>query len=416
MTMTRSLDAWLRDFVAEGTQPEVVARFVDTVGSGIADSAAFLSADPVLADEVRTSIRAHWLLFLQTVATADDQHFVLPAQAGVLAQTIAHRGMEVTALLKIYRAAYQGVFAYITDVSNALRPDDPSPHDVVTFLWTRGERWLDAAIDRLIEVYYDERSAITESTRQRNRQLIERLLATDDATGLDAAADTLHHGLHQWQTGGIAWNGGSERDALALARAAADRVAAAVGAPAPLTTSVGVRDLWFWVATPQRPDLQAVDDALADLGAQDSHVALGSAAPGITGFRGSHKQEQRVARLVMSAPVTPVLTRYADVELLCLLDGPSDAVTAMVAREIGPLCGADKNLAALRETVLAYLRDRSIETVAAALFVHKNTVRYRLTKAEELLGHPLTERSTEVDVALRHVQLFGSPSVRADCV
>ncbi|WP_235737376.1 helix-turn-helix domain-containing protein [Nocardioides alcanivorans] len=82
----------------------------------------------------------------------------------------------------------------------------------------------------------------------------------------------------------------------------------------------------------------------------------------------------------------------------------------MVRREIGPLMGDDKFLTQLRETVLAHLTNRmNVEAAAAQLFVHKNTVRYRLARAEELLGHPLADRAATLELALRHVSLFGSP-------
>lgn len=61
--------------------------------------------------------------------------------------------------------------------------------------------------------------------------------------------------------------------------------------------------------------------------------------------------------------------------------------------------------------MLAYLTTRSVEAVADRLFVHKNTVRYRIARAEELLGHPLTERAAHLALALRYVALFGPPAV-----
>ena len=55
----------------------------------------------------------------------------------------------------------------------------------------------------------------------------------------------------------------------------------------------------------------------------------------------------------------------------------------------------------------------NVEAAAERLFVHKNTVRYRLSRTEELLGHPLAERAALVELALRHVAVFGPP-VRGD--
>ena len=82
----------------------------------------------------------------------------------------------------------------------------------------------------------------------------------------------------------------------------------------------------------------------------------------------------------------------------------------MVLREVGPLAGADKNLGLVRETVLAYLKTLNVDATAERLFVHKNTVRYRIARAEELLGHSLSERSTQLELALRWLEMFGPPA------
>ncbi len=64
----------------------------------------------------------------------------------------------------------------------------------------------------------------------------------------------------------------------------------------------------------------------------------------------------------------------------------------------------------IRETVLAYIESGlNAEATAQGLFVHKNTVRYRLGKAEELLGHSLSQRIAYLEVALRHASMFGPP-------
>jgi DNA-binding PucR family transcriptional regulator len=43
---------------------------------------------------------------------------------------------------------------------------------------------------------------------------------------------------------------------------------------------------------------------------------------------------------------------------------------------------------------------------ASELIVHKNTVRYRLGQAEELIGHPLSERRAHLELALRHLDWY----------
>ena len=189
----------------------------------------------------------------------------------------------------------------------------------------------------------------------------------------------------------------------------ATAVAQALGAPPPLTMVAGIRDLWCWAATPREPDLAALEQVEERLRDNHLRLAVGFPAPGVAGFRSSHAEARAAQTLALEASQAPLLVRYDDVELLCLLSGQGSLTRRMVAREIGPLGGADKNLALVRETVLAYLTTLNVEATADQLFVHKNTVRYRIAKAEELLGHPLTERSTQVELALRWVALFGNP-------
>ena len=62
----------------------------------------------------------------------------------------------------------------------------------------------------------------------------------------------------------------------------------------------------------------------------------------------------------------------------------------------------DKSVARLRETLRVFLEENgSFQNAAARLGVHKNTVAYRIHRAEELLGHGVKERQLELETALR---------------
>lgn len=190
----------------------------------------------------------------------------------------------------------------------------------------------------------------------------------------------------------------------------ANAVAQALGASRPLTMVAGSRDLWCWVATPHEPDLAQLPGLASALQHAGMQAAIGRPGPGIQGFRTSHAEARAAESLALKAAHGRGLVRFDEEELLILVSAQETLMRRMVAREVGQLCGADKNLALLRETVLAYLTTLNIEATAEQLFVHKNTVRYRIARAEELLGHPLSQRSTQVELALRWVSLFGAPS------
>jgi DNA-binding PucR family transcriptional regulator len=104
---------------------------------------------------------------------------------------------------------------------------------------------------------------------------------------------------------------------------------------------------------------------------------------------------------------------YRDVEMLSLAMENEELLRRMVEREIGPMYAdpsAERNLAPIRETVLAFLTNRlNVEATADQLFVHKNTVRYRLARAEEVLGRPLSQRPAQLELSLRYLAWFGPP-------
>jgi DNA-binding PucR family transcriptional regulator len=71
------------------------------------------------------------------------------------------------------------------------------------------------------------------------------------------------------------------------------------------------------------------------------------------------------------------------------LDGDADAVAALVTQVYRPLLGGG---AALLDTLTAYLEHgSSLEATARLLFVHPNTVRYRLKRVTELTGYTPAE-------------------------
>lgn len=406
MAETRSpaLTGWLHDFVERASHDTVVDRFVTKVDQAITAQIPQLAADPVLVQELHQSTRSQWRAF---VALLGDEHrLVLPGQAIDLATSLARRGHELVVLLKVYRVGQQSTFEFFDEFIEAGGDGAPPRDELLVFMWSRAGHWIDDAIEALIEAFVAERQRLQEGAAARRAEQITALLG--ETPPADDLSGALGHALHQWQTAYVVWaadDASAAGDALArAARAVTD----ALGAAPPLTMVAGSREIWGWAATATCPDL----DLLAAIEPTLGGVRLGLGLPGrgVPGFRSSHAEARAAQRLALAAEPTSPVIRYDDVELVCLLSAQEDLTRRMVAREIGALGGADKNLGLVRETVRIYLRTMNVEATAEQLFVHKNTVRYRLAKAEELLGHPLTDRSTQVELALRWIALFGAQS------
>ncbi|KAA9152233.1 PucR family transcriptional regulator [Amycolatopsis acidicola] len=90
------------------------------------------------------------------------------------------------------------------------------------------------------------------------------------------------------------------------------------------------------------------------------------------------------------------------VHRLLVAGTPDELRRSVRARVLGPLVDYDAAQGTdLVRTVRVYLECSSSPTAAAkALHVHVNTLRYRITRASELLGLDLTDFTTQVDVYL----------------
>jgi len=85
-----------------------------------------------------------------------------------------------------------------------------------------------------------------------------------------------------------------------------------------------------------------------------------------------------------------------------------DAASAWVDEVLGPLASDSENNERLRETLLVYLRSGSSYTAAAdELHLHVNSVKYRIRRAVERRGRPITDDRTDIEVALLLCHWFG---------
>ena len=133
--------------------------------------------------------------------------------------------------------------------------------------------------------------------------------------------------------------------------------------------------------------LAAADAVCADFG--PGPVVVGSVAPDLAGASRSAAEALAALR---AAAAWPALPRPASADLLLperALDGDPLARRRLVESAYRPLAAAGGDLL---ETVGAYLdQGGSLEGAARALFVHPNTVRYRLRRVAEVSGFAPTD-------------------------
>ena len=94
---------------------------------------------------------------------------------------------------------------------------------------------------------------------------------------------------------------------------------------------------------------------------------------------------------------------------MAMMLGSPDLLRAWVLATLGGLAADDEHHARLRDTLLTFLQTGgSYKTTAERLTLHKNTVQYRIRKAEESLGRPVGKNAHDVELALRASHWLGS--------
>ncbi|RDI66060.1 PucR family transcriptional regulator [Nocardia pseudobrasiliensis] len=397
---------WIVDFVAETLRTETLEQIVDRLDSEIIGRVPEL-ADRDIRRDLAASTHAHALVMLGGL-TQDRADYPVPQQAHDFARTIARRGYDLRLLLRVYHQGHEAVMAYMTEILDQRQLPPDIERTVLMRLFDRSIRWVSTSVEELTDTYIEERERGLRAALNQRAELVRALLAGTEVD-IDQASARLGYRLTGRHLACVLWTdesmppgvGDSEIPGL-LDRVVA-RVAAALGGTSVLTVPSGASALWAWIAVeslPARPPIPIEAPV---------RIALGTPATGLAGFRDGHR-EAIAARQVAERAVGEIgrVLHYPEVEVAYLAGADEAAMRTLIRRELGPLAASDGNSARLRETLHAYLRcHRSPDAAAKRLGVHKNTVRYRIQRIEELLGHPIEQRSLRLEIALDCAAVYG---------
>ncbi|HZK05274.1 MAG TPA: helix-turn-helix domain-containing protein [Actinomycetaceae bacterium] len=149
------------------------------------------------------------------------------------------------------------------------------------------------------------------------------------------------------------------------------------------------------------------DEWSQGLGAQFFHVraGLGEIGEGLEGFRSTHRQALQAYRVAALSPRSKLLAEYSDVASLAFLAEDPVAAQRWVEWALGNLAGPGDGNARLRSTLRHYLAvGENPSEAAQGLFVHRNTVTYRVNKAVSLLPDGLDGHRIDVALALDYLR------------
>ncbi len=263
--------------------------------------------------------------------------------------------------------------------------------------------YQDFVASQVAETYTRDYEALNRSRAHMRRSLIKDILRDESGalSGSDAAI--------------LSYDLGCRHIAVLLptvAEGAATQLAVGMRAAVtcqhslvyPLTLSSTV--VWLGrIGEWKRTVLNALDAVLVEAGVP---AAVGGTRAGMDGFRATLAEAMDAERIraAWDRPGDPSVVHHDDVGLEILLMRDPEQARRFVERELGPLAGDTVEASRLRETLEASFRFGSHVAAAEHLQLHEHTVRNRLHKAEELLGHTLSERRTELQVAARLIRLL----------
>jgi DNA-binding PucR family transcriptional regulator len=96
------------------------------------------------------------------------------------------------------------------------------------------------------------------------------------------------------------------------------------------------------------------------------------------------------------------------------MSGSIELLRAWVTETLGALADDDEHNARLRDTLRIFLQENgSYKTTAERLMLHKNTVQYRVRKAEETLRRPIGPDRLQLEMALLASHWLGRAVLRS---
>lgn len=315
----------------------------------------------------------------------------------------------MNALVRAYRLGQQFLLRQAFDASVSLPADDAVRATAYDRIVTDVFDYIDWMSQGVVAVYEEERESWLANRSNARDAKVRRLLSSDD-DDIDAAERTIGYRLRGHHVAVVAWvnEAGAAQDQLSRFTRAIGLLAARIGATAPpLVIGRDRASAWGWipVASDRRWDPSLVGWTP---GAPEDHpvprLALGGAHSGLPGFRRSHEEALQVHHLGgQQSRATRSVLSYDEpgVGVVALLAQNLETTRTWVRRVLGDLAVDDDQHERQRQTLLTFLQhDGSYTATADTMVMHKNSIKYRVTSAEKMLGHKVTEDRLAIELAL----------------
>ncbi|ORA37259.1 PucR family transcriptional regulator [Mycobacterium aquaticum] len=402
----------------------VTGRLVDklpvitkTVQQSLVDAISELRDEEQLQQLLRDTVETNVETFFAAVRHGISvQNVEPPAAALEYSRRLAQREVSANALTRAYRLGHRAALRFILDEVRAADLDPALGLAVYELMESVSFDYIDQISLRVVEEYQHERDRWLESRNSVRASRVRDLLASGDEVDVDAAAMAIRYPLRRIHLAAVAWcDESGDGDELSSMERYFNRFAESIGAQEnPLFISVDRVTAWVWIPVPG----EAADDVVNRLRVfgDGPFLGVGNPLPGVDGFRRSHRQAQDARTVAVAAGAA--LCRFtaagdSGVAVAALLGGNVESAAQWVTDVLGPLAEPTENDERLRETLRAFLGSGSSYKAAAEdLHLHTNSVKYRVSRAVERRGRPITDDRLDVEVALLLCHYFGATLLR----
>jgi hypothetical protein len=365
----------IRDFVNsfEGEAPVIVEGIERRQALEVLD--AFGEGDP---DVIRAATAVGVAVALSAMRLPAQATTAAPDAAVREARGVAAAGGSLAALLESYRLGHAVIQEHMLLHAERLGTSLEPVRAMSQRLFTHIDRLMRIAQDE----YLDERRRRNGDVDLSLHQQVMRAFAGEEVT-LPYPVEGAHIA--------VVFDADATPDA-------AERLSDGLQRPALRMVAPG-REIWLWLNVPEgEGELDVRSELEAIVGA--GSAGIGAPGKGLPGMAGSHRQARLACRLGTLRSMR--VSAYSDIALEALAFGGQDAARDFARAELGLLADDDDRTETLRQTVQTYFASGgSAAAAATSLGIAERTVTYRLRRAEELVGRPLSTRRAEIEAALR---------------